>query len=296
MNLHVRRQRCALVIPCYNEAQRLNVDEFIRFVQTDGEDIELVFVDDGSTDQTLSVLKDVASFDPSRIHVTQLARNSGKAEAVRQGMLWSLNQGYDLVAFWDADLATPLSTVLDFLNVMERHAAVDVVWGTRLPLLGHHIDRDFVRRQIGRVNSALSAVAAGVPIHDALCGAKMFRSSPRLSAVLSEGFHSRWVFDVELLARLSSLIGQEQTTSLQACMYEFPLEQWDEIKGSKLRPTDFARAFIDVAAIFWRYRLRGAGKSLALNAAHHTAAELTLQTISIPHTTPAFVDDLKRAA
>ena len=72
---------------------------------------------------------------------------------------------------------------------------------------------------------------------DTRCGAKLFRVTPRLAQVLQRPFLSRWIFDVEPIARFLQLhAGDEQVSGL---IYGFPLHCWKDIPGSKLRPRDF---------------------------------------------------------
>src|SRR2546426_2684393 len=78
-----------LVIPCYNEADRLAVETLVAF-WLPRRRVELVFVNDGSRDGTLQVLEDMRTCAPERIGVVDLVRNSGKAEAVRQGIVHAL--------------------------------------------------------------------------------------------------------------------------------------------------------------------------------------------------------------
>lgn len=244
----------AVVIPCFNEADRLNVDAFAEFV-CDTDDVELIFVDDGSSDETLRSAQLVREKAGSSVSVLRLEKNCGKAEAVRQGMLWAAHRDFSAIAFWDADLATPLATITDFAEVLARHANVEVVWGTRLPLMGHTIDRDAIRRQTGKLFSASSAAAVGVGIRDALCGAKMFRTGPLLDAILARPFSSRWIFDVEILARLDVLLKSTGRSPIHEALYEFPLDAWYEIAGSRLRMSDFLRATVELTALCWRYRV-----------------------------------------
>ena len=254
MKFPFKPKTCAIVVPCFNEADRLNVDVFAEFV-CDADDIELVFVDDGSSDATLQSAQTVSERAGSSVSVLRLDVNCGKAEAVRQGMLWSAQRDFSAIAFWDADLATPLGTIPEFLDVMAKHPNVEVVWGTRLPLMGHTIDRDAFRRQTGRLFSASSAAAVGVGIRDALCGAKMFRTGPILDAILAQPFSSRWIFDVEILARLDVLLRSLGDSTAEQTLYEFPLDEWYEIAGSRLRMTDFLRATVELTDLCWRYRM-----------------------------------------
>lgn len=254
MKLLRKVESCAVVIPCFNEAERLNVDTFAEYV-CDNDEIELVFVDDGSLDSTLESAQAVSERAGSSVSVLRLEENCGKAEAVRQGMLWAARRRFAAIAFWDADLATPLETIPDFVEVLNRHSNVEVVWGTRLPLMGHTIDRDAIRRQTGKLFSASSAAAVGVGIRDALCGAKMFRTGPMLDAILARPFSSRWIFDVEILARLDVLLKATGGLSVQETLYEFPVDAWYEIAGSRLRMTDFLRATVELTDLCLRYRV-----------------------------------------
>lgn len=245
---------CGVVVPCYNEARRLDVSKFADFARRSN-DLELIFVNDGSSDDTLTRICEVYEHASESVNVLSLTPNCGKGEAVRRGMIWAAARGFSTIGFWDADLATPLETIYGFHDVFRKYSQVDVVWGTRLCLLGHFIERDFVRRQIGRMFSSASATAVGVGIRDALCGAKMFRNGKMLCSVLAKPYSSRWIFDVEILARLRILSNENQGKPLQESMYEYPLDQWFEMAGSKLRPVDFVRAASELTSLFWRYRV-----------------------------------------
>ena len=76
---------CTVVVPCYNEAARLDIKAFAAF--TARADAQFLFVNDGSSDETLGVLRELESLCPARIRVLSLASNLGKAEAVRLGLL-----------------------------------------------------------------------------------------------------------------------------------------------------------------------------------------------------------------
>jgi len=245
---------CAVVVPCFNEADRLDVDVFAEFV-CDTDDMELIFVDDGSTDATLHSAQAVSERAGSSVSVLRMNVNCGKAEAVRQGMRWAAQRDFSAIAFWDADLATPMGMISAFLDVLTKHSNVEVVWGTRLPLMGHTINRDAIRRQTGKLFSASAAAAVGVGIRDALCGAKMFRTGAMLDTILARPFSSRWIFDVEILARLDVLLKSTGGLSVQKTLYEFPVDAWYEIPGSRLHITDFLRATVELTDLCLRYRV-----------------------------------------
>ncbi len=245
-----------LVVPCYNEASRLKLsafDDYIAGYPTS----RILFVDDGSKDQTADVIGEFCRSHADRAQLLSLPRNAGKAEAVRLGLLAAAESDADCIGFWDADLATPLEASREFAHVLARCPDVQVVWGTRLPLLGRAIERHPVRKLLGKVFSGCSAIATGLPIQDALCGAKLFRNGPLFRDLFSMPFQSRWIFDVEILIRLRALAKTKYEMPIDSILFEFPLEQWQEIGGSRLRMQDFARAGIELAGIFWQTRIRG---------------------------------------
>jgi hypothetical protein len=180
-------------------------------------------------------------------------KNAGKAEAVRFGMQHAIEHTDALViGFWDADLATPLPSILDLLGVLDTQPTIDMVFGSRVKLLGRQIERKAVRHYLGRVFATVASNVLGVPIYDTQCGAKLFRRTPQLARILQDPFLSRWIFDVEMLARLIGLRGVDYITQ---AVYEYPLETWCDIGGSKVKPSDFLKAIGDLLRI-WNANLR----------------------------------------
>ena len=95
-----------VVIPCYNEAERLDEAPLLAFLDGCAE-ASVLFVNDGSTDATADRLAAIAAARPARIDVLSLQPNGGKAEAVRRGMLAALERGAGVIGYLDADLSTP---------------------------------------------------------------------------------------------------------------------------------------------------------------------------------------------
>lgn len=243
-----------LVVPCYNEEERLQVGVFQRFAAAHPA-IRFVMVNDGSRDQTGEILAGLAAARPRQFEVLSLAVNSGKAEAVRQGMVHALASGADAVGFIDADLAAPLEEVPRLIDVLARRPEVSVVVGSRLSLAGHTIRRRWIRRLLGRCFAAVAAGLIGLPLRDTQCGLKLFRSGDATRRLFATPFRSRWIFDVEVLARLIAARGREAAT---AEIYELPVEEWSEVAGSKLKSGDFVKAVGELLGIYATYIRGGA--------------------------------------
>lgn len=244
--------RVVIVVPCYNEARRLPVDAFLSF-RLERADVRFLFVDDGSTDATHEVLSDLVRRGGDRILMMRLERNSGKAEAVRRGLLAALDRGTDRVGYWDADLATPLHEISRFSEVLDAHPDLDLVMGARVQLLGRTIDRRAYRHAYGRVFATAVAAMLKLPVYDSQCGAKLFRVGPDLRSIFEDTFVTRWIFDVEILARLIAVY-EPRGVDAAARVFELPLEEWRDIAGSKIGPADAALAARDLAKIAYRYR------------------------------------------
>lgn len=238
-----------IVVPCYNEADRLDVVAFKSFLAANPE-TSLILVNDGSRDDTLRVLEDVRSSAPDRVTVFDLEQNSGKAEAVRQGMLRALESDTKYVGFWDADLATPFDAVAPFVDLLQTRPELDIIIGSRVRLLGRTIDRRPARHYAGRAFATAASLTLQLPVYDTQCGAKLFRASPKLKHVLSERFLSKWVFDVEIIARYGGLSSRYEPGPLAQSIYEFPLLFWRDVKGSKLKGRDFIKAGFDLVRIY----------------------------------------------
>ena len=246
-----------VVVPCYNEAERLDVAAFGGLLRR-RDDVDLLFVDDGSTDATPAVLDRLHVEDPGRVTVLTLDRNAGKAEAVRQGVLAAIDRGAGAVAFWDADLATPLDALDQFLHVLSARSGLEAVIGTRVQLLGRSIDRHLGRHYLGRIFATVVSLTLGMRVYDTQCGAKLFAVTPDLRVVFAEPFLSRWIFDVEILARLKALAQESGREPLEHRIYELTLFEWRDVHGSKLRARDFATTVPDIARIWWAYLRPGA--------------------------------------
>src|SRR5690349_2999759 len=100
----------AIIIPCYNEADRINASAFIAAADAHPE-MELYFVNDGSTDATEKKLLEIQQAAPLT-KIISLNKNSGKGEAIRKGLLAAIQEQHQLVGYLDADLSTSMEEFL----------------------------------------------------------------------------------------------------------------------------------------------------------------------------------------
>ncbi len=241
--------RTLLIVPCFNEEKRLLPDVFRAFATT-WPGGGFLLVDDGSTDGTLSILQGLHTSMPRSFEVLPIPRNVGKAEAVRRGVLKALQSGAQFVGFWDADLATPLEAITLFEDVLRERPTVEMVLGARVRLLGKHIERNPLRHYLGRAFATAVALTLAIDVYDSQCGAKVFRATDAVRDAFATPFLSRWIFDVELLARFILRRRAAGVPDVETRLYELPLPEWHDKQGSKLRTVDFCRALVDL----WRIR------------------------------------------
>ena len=241
-----------IIVPCYNEEARLDLASFRNFKNLCHK-IKFLFVNDGSTDETLRLLQSLQASDCAKFSVLTLPANQGKAEAIRQGILTALSSNPDYVGFWDADLATPLDAIPAFLELAESRPDLEIIMGARVKLLGRKIERRTARHYVGRVFATTVSAMMGLAVYDTQCGAKVFRASSSIYALFQEPFSSRWIFDVEILARLIKARRGKDLQQPEEVIYEIPLFEWRDVPGSKLRYGDFIRASWELARIYARY-------------------------------------------
>lgn len=247
--------RVVLVVPCYNEARRIDAEAYLSFARSGR--ARLLFVDDGSTDATAKVLTSMQEVAPTCIDILRIEKNAGKAEAVRRGLLQALDGGAAIVGYLDADLSTSLDEAMRLVEAVDGETA-SIALGSRVARLGAQIDRRAYRHYLGRVFATAASLALDVAVYDTQCGAKCFRASPAVRTALAEPFTSSWAFDVELLGRLLS--GAPGVTPLGVDAFvEVPLRRWRDMAGSKLGLRAMAGAAVDVIRVWRRLRARRRG-------------------------------------
>jgi dolichyl-phosphate beta-glucosyltransferase len=218
------------VVPCFNEEKRLLVESFYQFVN-EYPHVSLLFVDDGSSDQTLKVIKKLSERSP-QISFLHLESNVGKAEAIRLGFLTIDIADFSFIGYWDADLATPLCEIELFME-MAQTQKYDVIMGSRILRLGSHIKRKWQRHILGRLFATTASLLLKLPVYDTQCGAKLF-TTKIVKDIFQTSFMSKWLFDVEILFRYKKLPIFHNNRII-----EIPLRYWQDEQGSKLKKIDF---------------------------------------------------------
>ncbi|MFK8136979.1 MAG: glycosyltransferase [Bdellovibrionales bacterium] len=236
------RKKIILVVPCYNEEERLDKDQFLNSL-TKNDELQWLFVNDGSSDNTSGVIKDLAKKKPDRMYNLDLDQNMGKGEAVRQGLLKALDMNADITGYFDADLATPIPEMLRLIDLTNTTEA-KVILGSRAYLLGHDIQRTKMRFFLGRVFAFVAGILLGIRINDTQCGAKVLVNHEGLRHSLKNIFISRWLFDIELIHRI-----YHHSEAKLSYFYEEPLRKWTDVAGSKIKPSFFLFAIFDLLKI-----------------------------------------------
>jgi len=220
-----------LVIPCFNEENRLDIAAFGQFLDAFPQ-FYLCFVDDGSTDGTAGILRNFCGTG-ARCSVLHLEQNRGKAEAVRHGMLW-LNRHGDIpfLGYFDADLSAPPEFALELRNTLLQRPGTWMVFGSRQLADKQHIIRRRRRHLAGRFVSALINYTVKARFTDTQCGAKLFPAEA-VHPLFQEPFLSSWIFDVELIQRIRNLFGHSEG---MARIAEIPVSRWRDVGDSKVSP------------------------------------------------------------
>jgi glycosyltransferase involved in cell wall biosynthesis len=242
-------RKTTIVVPCYNEAKRINREAFLEEALRE-RNLSFLFVNDGSGDETLKMLDGLKRANAAQISFMSLEKNSGKAEAVRQGMLKAIGRGDFNIGYWDADLATPLEEIKNFCDILDRTEAT-LVMGSRVKLLGRKIDRRASRHYLGRLFATFASFMLRIPVYDTQCGAKIFKNTQELKAAFDKPFKVKWTFDVELFARFSIIGSRKGNNDFSRTWVEYPVEKWEDVKGSKIRKRDFVKGGYEFIKVFF---------------------------------------------
>ena len=212
----------SIVIPAFNEESRIarTLRLTLDYLRDVSPESELIVVNDGSTDATATITREVFSETNVTTQLLENFPNRGKGVAVRSGLLAAQKP---IGLFFDADLSTPLGETPKVIDPI-ANGDVDIAFGSRAidrSLIGQH--QPWRREQGGRVFNLLVRLATGLPFWDTQCGFKAFRLDvcrPILEAAHIDGF----AFDVELL-----YLAQRAGLGIR----EIPV-RWNHAEGSKV--------------------------------------------------------------
>ena len=228
--------KVSVIVPAYNEERRITptLNDIISFLEKRKEQYEIIVVDDGSKDQTSSIVNAIRQNNP-RVSLLKFNNNHGKGFAVRAGMLKA--QGQYLI-FTDADGATPFQEI----NRLEQalHNGADIAIGSRaIPSEDTQVSARFHRKYLGRIFNLMVNFILLPKVADTQCGFKLFKRNAAdqvFSRQQLEGFS----FDVEVLyiARKLGFV-----------TVEVPVN-WTNIAGSKVNVIiDGLKMFLDLIYI-----------------------------------------------
>ena len=236
----------SLVVPAYNEAGRLP----LLFRVLDGEAerqahaaglelVDVVVVDDGSTDETAELVEAYAATNPL-VRLIRLGRNRGKGAAVRAGVL---SVESDLALVTDVDGSTPMSELVPLAAALREGNAMAI--GSRdLPGSNVVVHQPAHREFMGKTYNFLMRKLTGLPFHDTQCGFKLFRL-PETRILFELQQIEEFAFDAELCLTASRL-------GLRVA--EVPVE-WIDNRDTKVKLLrSSTRMALDLVRIAWLAR------------------------------------------
>lgn len=236
--------KLTLVVPVFNEELRWNSEYWGNLVKH--ESINFIFVNDGSTDNSGTLLK---QFVLSHRYCSwiDLPRNCGKAEAIRFGIDSALKNDSELVGYLDSDGAFNIEEIQEICRyaetqILELHN-IDSLWTSRVSLLGNNIQRKLSRHYIGRIVHTIIGLWIPKLPYDSQCGFKVFRNDSIFRESVSSPFSTKWFLDLEILLRLRKV-------NPQVRVIEYPLQNWIDIAGSKVGMQSIPLVVRDLMALW----------------------------------------------
>ncbi len=230
----------SIIIPAYNEEQRLlgSMEEILEKAGILFATVELIIVDDGSTDATAEIAEGFMRSCNNSGKVIRIPENRGKGYAVRRGMLES--SGF-LTLMTDADLSTPIEE-LERLALLMEEKQVDMIIGSRgLFASDIRVHQPWYREYGGKAFNFFVRAITSLPYRDTQCGFKLFRTGT-CRKVFEKQRIDRFAFDVEVLF-IAERIGLK--------VVEEPVI-WRHAEGSKVNMLpDSVRTFCELIHIRW---------------------------------------------
>ncbi len=232
------KETISVIVPAFNEEKRIKpfLQTLLFFKEKNNFIEEIIVVDDGSSDATLSILKQFEG----KIKIISYKPNMGKGNAVKTGILAAKGS---FVCFMDADGATPASQLSAMFDALQGN---DLVVGNRKTEKARIIaGQPLYRRFLSWGFNTTVALLFNFNVKDVLCGFKGMRA-PLAKEIARQMVSNRWVFDVELIARAKAKGARTGVIAIE----------WSHVKGSKMR------VGLNTVKMLWQlFKLRSALRS-----------------------------------
>lgn len=228
--------KLSLIMPAYNEGERIfeNLHLAVEQVLPLADEVELIVVDDGSSDDTLQEIRRAAQTEP-RIRAIHSPRNEGKGNALRLGTAAATGV---YIAFCDADLDLAPAQLDRFIEILQAEDA-DAVIGSKMHPQSH-VDYPLIRRVYSICYYLLLKVLFRLDTKDTQTGLKLFRA-PVIKPV------KRYAFDIEVLALIRHNHGKICSAPVDLVFHR--------VAGGRIKWRDIYRMLWDTAAVFYRLRI-----------------------------------------
>lgn len=234
--------KLSLIMPAYNEGERIfeNLHLALEQVLPLADEVELIVVDDGSSDDTLQEIRRAAQTEP-RIRAIHSPRNEGKGNALRLGTAAATGT---YIAFCDADLDLAPAQLDRFIEILQAEDA-DAVIGSKMHPQSH-VDYPLIRRVYSICYYLLLKVLFRLDTKDTQTGLKLFRA-PVIKPVMRCILVKRYAFDIEVLALIRHNHGKICSAPVDLVFHR--------VAGGRIKWRDIYRMLWDTAAVFYRLRI-----------------------------------------
>ena len=235
------RSSFSLIIPAYNEEARLGnaLTGVLQYLRDHFSDWEMIYVDDGSTDNTYSKLAEYQNQNPE-LRILRHPVNRGKGRAVRTGLEEAKG---DLVLFSDADFSTPIEDVEKLLFRLSD--GFDIAIASRgVPGANVEIRQSIFRDTLGKLGNVIVQSVLLLPFEDTQCGFKLYKKAA-LKEILPRLTVDGFAFDMEMLL-VSVALGFK--------VVEVPVT-WRNVLESKVQGAHILEVLRDLLRIRYRFAL-----------------------------------------
>lgn len=235
----------ALVIPFFNERERLRLSDLRELSERAGGDLDCYLVDDGSTDNfALEIGSYIINEKLDNVHLIRAPFNIGKSEAIRFGANKIDLREYKFLGITDADFSASPTEIMR-LAAITIEGESKYVFGARIKSVSNNIETSWFRYVQGQFFNRLVNLIFGHRFLDSQCGLKYFLVDMNLITALMKPFTNRWLFDLEIILRLSKL-GKIKIS-------EVILEKWVHTRGSKTSLKDIGPVFLALLSLRLKY-------------------------------------------